>query len=138
MTFIRSFWLAVIETTRPELCPRFFELDLAPFILRFIKVLFRNDGGYYGELMRGFDDIHCSVFLWLTSVLPLLWAVDYKRQVAKYAASSELAQSNKDGSTNFMLGVSMAIFLFCLHGLGVVWPKGFDGELSHCHTSSGC
>jgi len=103
----------VIETTRPELCPRFFEVDLAPFILRFIKVLFRND-----------------VFLWLTSFLPLLWAVDQKRQVAEYAASSELVQSNKDGSTEFMLGVSMALFLFCLHGLRVVLLcKGFDGNV---------
>ena len=65
MTLIRSYWLAVIEVTRPELCPLLFEVDLAPFILRFIKVLFRNrnDGGCRGELMRGFDDIHCSVFL---------------------------------------------------------------------------
>ena len=133
LTLIRSFWLAVIETTRPELCPRFFEIDLAPCILGFIKVLFRNDGGCCGDLMKGSDDIHYAVFLWLTSILPLLWAVDQKRQVAEYAASSELAQSNKDGSIEFMLGVSMAIFLFYLHALRVVllWPRGFDGEFSH-------
>ena len=27
------------------------------------------------------------------------------------------------------LGFSMAIFLFCLHGLRVLWPKHFEGEL---------
>lgn len=35
LTLIRSFWLAVIETTRPELCRVFFEVDLAPFIPEF-------------------------------------------------------------------------------------------------------
>jgi len=30
------FWLGVIEATRPELCPSFFEVDLAPAILVFL------------------------------------------------------------------------------------------------------
>ena len=32
----RLFWLGVIETKRPELSPRFFQVDFAPFILRFL------------------------------------------------------------------------------------------------------
>ena len=39
---VRSLWLAVVETKRPELCPAFFEADLAPCILTF---LCRGDGG---------------------------------------------------------------------------------------------
>jgi hypothetical protein len=30
------FWFGVIEATRPELCPSFFQVDLAPAILRFL------------------------------------------------------------------------------------------------------
>ena len=125
LMLVRSVLLGVLEAKRPELCPGFFEVDLAPFILRFIKYLFCNGSECCGELTKGSDYILCAVFLWLTSVLPLLWAVDQKRQVAEYAASSE-----------FMLGVSMAIFLFCLHGLRVVLLcKGFDGELSYCRSN---
>ena len=32
----RLFWLGVIEATYPALCPSFFEVDLAPAILRFL------------------------------------------------------------------------------------------------------
>jgi hypothetical protein len=44
----RSFWLGVIETSRPELSPRFFEVDLAPRILKFLR---RHDG-----VLRRIDD----------------------------------------------------------------------------------
>ena len=33
---LRLFWLGVIEATRPELCPSFFQVDLAPTILGFL------------------------------------------------------------------------------------------------------
>jgi hypothetical protein len=33
----RLFWLGVIEATRPELCPSFFQDDLAPAILRILR-----------------------------------------------------------------------------------------------------
>ena len=33
---LRLFWLGVIEAKRPELSPRFFQVDLAPPILRFL------------------------------------------------------------------------------------------------------
>jgi hypothetical protein len=33
---LRLFWLGVIEATRPELCPSFFQVDLAPAILGFL------------------------------------------------------------------------------------------------------
>jgi hypothetical protein len=40
-------------------------------------------------------------------------------------------QFYEDGPAQLVLGVSMAVFLFCLHGLRVLWPKGFiKGELS--------
>ena len=41
MIILRLFWLGVIEVERPELCPRFFQDDLAPPILRF---LYRSEG----------------------------------------------------------------------------------------------
>jgi len=36
MVVLRLFWLGVIEATRPELSPSFFQIDLAPAILRFM------------------------------------------------------------------------------------------------------
>jgi hypothetical protein len=33
---LRFFWLGVIEATRPELCPSFFQVDSAPTILGFL------------------------------------------------------------------------------------------------------
>ena len=33
LILLRLFWLGVIEATRPELCPSFFQVDLAPSIL---------------------------------------------------------------------------------------------------------
>lgn len=39
-------------------------------------------------------------------------------------------QFHNDGPFQLVLVFSMAIFLFCLHGLKVLWPKGFiQGEL---------
>lgn len=73
LMFIRSVWLAVIEAKRPELCPGFFEVDLAPFILKFVC---RHDGGCRcGELMKSADCILYTVHLWFASFLPLLLAV---------------------------------------------------------------
>jgi hypothetical protein len=37
LTIFRFFWLGVIEATRPELCPSFFRVDLAPAILRILR-----------------------------------------------------------------------------------------------------
>ena len=34
---LRLFWLGVIETKRPELFPRFLQVDLAPSILIFLR-----------------------------------------------------------------------------------------------------
>lgn len=34
---LRLFWLRVIEAMSPELCPCFFQVDLAPAILRFLR-----------------------------------------------------------------------------------------------------
>lgn len=50
-----------------------------------------------------------------------------KWQAAEYATITGFAA--QFDSTQFVLGVSMAVFLFCLHGLVVLWPKGFEGEL---------
>jgi hypothetical protein len=125
----RSFWLGVIETSRPELCPRFFEVDLAPCILKFLR---RDDGGCCAELMTGADGMLCTVHLWFTSVPPLLLAVNvmsFVRQVSKPSTSGDVAHFSKDGLTQIVLGSSMAVFLFCLRGLRVLRPKGFGGEL---------
>jgi len=48
---VRSLGLGEIKDKRPELFPRFFEVDLAPCILEF---LCRNDGGCY-KLTEGAD-----------------------------------------------------------------------------------
>ena len=52
LVLVRSYWLGLIEDKRPELCPGFFEVDLAPRILRrlrpvltFLTFLWRNDDG---------------------------------------------------------------------------------------------
>ena len=89
----------------------------------------RDDGGYCGELMMGTDCIRCTVQLWFTSIPPLLLAVegmslleDTKRQAANYGTTSA-------GDSQLVLAVSMAVVLFCIHGLRVVWPKSFEGEL---------
>jgi hypothetical protein len=50
-----------------------------------------------------------------------------KWQAAEYAAITGFAA--QFDSTQFVFGVSMAVFLSCLHGLMVLWPKGFEGEL---------
>ena len=49
---LRLFWLGVIEAKRPEISPVFFEVDLAPPILRF---LCRGEGACCGasELDEG-------------------------------------------------------------------------------------
>jgi hypothetical protein len=36
MMILSLFWLGVIEAKRPELSPRFFQVDLAPPILRLL------------------------------------------------------------------------------------------------------
>jgi uncharacterized membrane protein len=48
---------------------------------------------------------------------------------AKYATASEVvALFSIDSPAQVVLGVFMAVILFCLHGLRVLWPKGFEGE----------
>ena len=42
---LRLFWLGVIEAKRPELSPGFFEVDLAPSVLRILR---RRDGACCG------------------------------------------------------------------------------------------
>lgn len=37
----------------------------------------------------------------------------------------------KDGLTLAVLALSVAICIFCLQCLRVVWPRGFRGELQH-------
>ncbi|KAI0273969.1 hypothetical protein BGY98DRAFT_921265 [Russula aff. rugulosa BPL654] len=48
------FWLGVIETRRPELSPRFFQVDWAPPILRF---LCRPESACCVSWMKGADII---------------------------------------------------------------------------------
>lgn len=131
---IRSFWLGEIGAARPDLCPGFFEVDLAPYILKFLR---RGDGGCCGELMRGADSIVCAVLMWFASALPLLLAVgsisimeDIKRKKAEFDVNSEdMAQLIKGGIIQLAFGILMAVFLFCLEGLRVLWPKGLEGAL---------
>lgn len=164
LTLVRSVWLGVIETKRPELCPRFFETDLAPCILKF---LYRVDGECYcGGLMKSADWILHTVHLWFASALPLLLAVktmsfvertkDFATTDGVYSPPSdqistafslaiyhyddtstllaEQVQFYRHSSIQLVLGASVAVFLFCLHGLRVLCPERFltfiKGELS--------
>jgi hypothetical protein len=175
---VRSFCLGVIESKRPELCPRFFKVDLAPFILKFLR---RDGGECCSELMKGTDWIPFTVLVWFTSVLPLLLVVESTLSSVVYtewnnsrkivsvltvggynttrlvtSAWAEkvgptwtakrthfeldyvddppwrlmmTSQLYEDGYILHVLGSSMAIFLFCLYGLQVLWPKRLQGEL---------
>ena len=93
--------------------------------------------------MKDADCILCTVFLWIASVLPLILAVEgvsfivhIKRQVVEDVTSSDdavriLAQLSNGGPTHTqaVLGISVAVCLFSLIGLRVVWPRVFKGEL---------
>ena len=74
----------------------------------------------------------------------MLFVVRTKRHLDEDASSgdstmtwslAQLTLRSKDGPTRpspyiqTALGFFMAVVLFCLHGLRVLWPKGFDGEL---------
>ncbi|KAN0126831.1 hypothetical protein V8E52_000471 [Russula decolorans] len=104
------FWLGEIKDERPEFCPRFFKVDLAPHILEFLS---RDD-----------------VYVWFPSVLTLLLAVestlsfarDTKKQIAKNAGSEVSAQLSEDSLTLLVLATCTAICLVCLHCLRVFWP----------------
>jgi hypothetical protein len=77
------------------------------------------------------------VYIWFTSILPVLQAVEamsfvkYTKQLLTECAptSEGVPQICEDSPTQLVLGVSTAVFLFCLHGLRVLWPKCFEGEL---------
>ena len=51
------------------------------------------------------------------------------RQIVVYSGGKDEVQLSKGCRTQVVLGVSMAVFLFCLHGLRVARPRGFEGEL---------
>jgi hypothetical protein len=129
---VRSLGLGEIKDKRPELFPRFFEVDLAPCILKFLR---RSEGGYCNELMKAADCIPCTVMVWFSSILPLLLALEGMSFVehTKRHTTSEVAgfaaQFSKEGFTLFVSGVSMVVFEFCMRGLRVLWPKHFEGEL---------
>jgi hypothetical protein len=138
LMLVRSYWLGEIKAERPELCPLFFKVDLVPCILKFLR---RYDGGpgCCGELIKGANYMLRKVLLWFSSVLPLLVAVegmffvddsDTKRLVAKHATSGIVAQFSKNASTHLALGISLAVYLFCIHSLRVLRPGVFEGELS--------
>jgi hypothetical protein len=73
-----------------------------------------------------------AVHLWFFSVLPLLqntqqlWAILDARM--DELASEISADQAKDGLTLAVLALSVAICIFCLQCLRVVWPRGFQGE----------
>ncbi|KAF8467907.1 hypothetical protein DFH94DRAFT_777312 [Russula ochroleuca] len=100
---LTSLWLGIIEATRPELCPAFFKVDLAPRIMKF---LFRD-----------------NVLLWFALFIlavKILFIVEHltRRQAEKHATISEVAgQFSEDIPIRVMLGVSVAVFLLWLEGI---------------------
>ena len=117
------FWLGVIEATRPGSCPLFFQVDLAPPILRFLG---RPEGGCCSESMKGTDHLVYPVHLWFLSVLPVL--SDTTQLRAMLDAGRDQHAISKDGLALAVLAFSTTICIFCLQCLRVVWPKGFEGE----------
>ena len=78
------------------------------------------------------------MLVWFTSVQPLFLAVEGLSFTKKMKRQDEFATITEQfDDTQYMLGFSMAVFLFCLHGLMVLWPKGFEGELTQ-HDISCC
>ena len=131
---LRLFWLGVIETRRPELSPRFFQVDLAPPILRF---LCRLEGACCAseldEGMKGADIVVCTVLLWFLSVPPLLLNTMDLRTMLDARRNHERASNTpayviKDGLTISVLAFITAICIFCVQCVRVIWPRVFRGE----------
>ena len=117
------FWLGVIEATRPESCPLFFQVDLAPPILRF---LVRPEGGCCSRWMRGTDHIVYPVHLWFVSGLPLL--SDTTQLQAVLDSRRDQHAISKGGLALAVLTFSTTVCIFCLQCMRVVWPKWLEGE----------
>lgn len=122
---LRLFWLGVIEATRPGSCPLFFQVDLAPPILRFLG---RPEGGYYSEKMNGADRMSCPVHLWFLSVLPVM---SDTAQLRAMLDARRDEHASKDGLALAVLAFSITVCIFCLQCVRVVWPKGLEGK---CHN----
>jgi hypothetical protein len=132
---VRALWLGEIGSKRPELCPRFFEDDLAPCILKFLR---SRDGRCCDELkLLGVPMADCTIYTVLLSLLiapmglsfieifPLYIHAD--RQFTKYGISEFVAQISKSDATQVILGFSLVV-VFCLLSLkDLVWPKCFKG-----------
>lgn len=125
---LRLFWLGVVEATRPESCPLFFQVDLAHPILRFTC---RPEGGCYSGWMKRADLIVCPVHLWFLSVLPLLSDTTQLRAMLDTRDEHGIS---KDGLALAVLAFSTTVCIFCLQCVRVVWPNGFEGE-SHSMIS---
>jgi hypothetical protein len=126
---VRSLWLGVIENKRPDLCPWFFEVDLAPPILRFLG-RYSYMRGCCGELTDlNVDRRFCTVHIWFASIPPVLLSVTMVAdggRLRKY----EPAQKDKNRFVEILGGflVFMTISLFFLCGLRVFWKRGYDRE----------
>jgi hypothetical protein len=145
--------LKAIEAKRPELCPLFFEVDLASCMLESLR---RDDDGrccQCDELMKGVEpvDFTTAVYYWFATVPYLLRAVHgilfvlrTKWQLAEDAAgSASPTQQDLAGRTlagedsparwrahvHPIFGLFMAIFLSGLFFSKVLWPKSLEGEL---------
>ena len=126
----RLFWLGVIETRRPELSPRFFQVDWAPPILRF---LCRPESACCVSWMKGADIIVRTVCPWLLSALLLL--TNAKHLLAMLDAKQNHEHSSdipayiiKDRLTASALAFSTSICIFCVQCVWVIWPRLFRGE----------
>jgi uncharacterized membrane protein len=82
--------------------------------------------------MKGANGILCTVHLWIISVLPLLLAVErmspnsYVEEITSHPRARRALY--KLFFTQAVLEFFMAVFLFSLHGMRVLWPRGFKGE----------
>jgi hypothetical protein len=141
---VRLFWLGEIG---PDLFPGFFQVDLAPYILKFL----RRDGStclrVYGSLMSA-DGILCTVLLLFASVLPLLQSMEtasyvqraeeHAKKIAKHDTVIGLVVNfSMDFPTHWqvVLALSMVVFQVCqsLHSCGMLSPEDFEGKLPQHH-----
>ena len=139
----RLFWLG---ESGPDLFPGFFQVDLAPYILNFLRSDESKHLRVYGSL-RSADCILCTALLLFASALPLLQSretasyVDQhaKHQIAEYGTASVFLFRNKlPTHWMFVFVFSMVAFQLCQWLLLLErFECGLEGKLPQHHIDCG-
>ena len=131
---LRLSWLKKAE--RPELFPCFFQVDLAPPILKFLR---RPEGVQVVPVswMTEVDTIVCTVHLWFLSTLLFMITAMHLRATLDARRNYEHASDIpvyviKDVVALSALALVTAICIFCMQCVRVIWPRVYRGE---CHST---